>query len=151
MSIFTRRANQHSQGVVEGVRILRQFMPASQLRVLQESLVGEQGAHFRNLIKEMCKRLHEMPGPCESDWGIEGDKIAHLRYRHGLDEWYIFEKGIEGNENAFGVHFPDGRLLKMTVGHIRIDKLRGDGVQLDMDFQPVSIGHIIAKKENIQK
>lgn len=124
------------------------FINSSQLTVMLDLTRGEEGQHWKDKIQEYSQRIEAMPKTYEQD-GLGSEAIAYLHYFKGGADWYITEKDVEtadepGQHQAFGLcDLGYGREL----GYISIVELISNGVELDLNWTPCTIGDIQTKQE----
>ncbi len=122
------------------------FMPNSEMAVILRGMRGEESEFFESKLLELEKVIHGIPTTYGQD-GMGDKAVAHLHYFRGGANWYITEKDMEGDGTiqAFGlVDLGTGPEL----GYISIRELVAAGVELDLHWQPTSLGEI---KRNLQQ
>lgn len=128
---------------------LKQFVNPVQLSVMRSLCRGEEGAHFVDTIKGLQSTIANMPVTYETD-GQGDNAIAHLHYFSGASDWWITERDIGDPEDAvpgeqhqaFGFSCLNGWTDCAELGYISISELIHCGVELDLNWSPVSIGEI---------
>ena len=119
---------------------LQNFISKPQYQVLT-NLVNNSEEHsfFQSKLSEIENTISTMPKTYEQD-GKGYNAIAYLHYFKGNADWYIVEKDIEDKQlQAYGlVNLGYGAEL----GYISIDELIGDGVEIDLYFQPTKIKNL---------
>lgn len=126
---------------------LMHFMSGSQWACLMMGLHGEERSHFAQLLKTYAERVATMPETHAQD-GLGDEAIVSLHYFKGQGDWYITEKDSDpdqsGQRQAFGLACPFGDAGEL--GYISIVELRQCGVELDMYFEPCTLGEIRKKR-----
>lgn len=127
---------------------LMHFMPRSQWACLLAGLHGEERRHFADLLRTYAQRVATMPKTYEQD-GLGDNAIVSLHYFRGAGDWYIIEKDSDpdqsGQHQAFGLACPFGD--EGELGYISIVELRQMGAELDLYFEPCTLGEIRKKRE----
>ncbi len=139
----------NSNELLTAIMTLRKFAPASQIAALLEGIRGEEGEFFKAKINEMAERITTMPKTYDQD-GKGNEAVVHLHYFKGSCDWYITERDVEtpdepGQHQAFGLaDFGYGGEL----GYISIVELIRNGVELDLYWNPVTLGAVKSKYES---
>lgn len=122
---------------------IREFIGMSQRSALFEALKGEEAVEFADMIDQLHARIDTMPVTYEQD-GKGDEAIVYLHYFHGGFDWYITEKDMsgEGHPQAFGLASMGGW---PELGYINIEELIHHGVELDLYFDPTTLGEIKKK------
>lgn len=119
--------------------ILKRFMNGHQIAAMVGNFQGEEGQYFQDKFIEIARTIDAMPKTYEQDG--KGDKaVAYLHYFKGSVDAYITEKDIETEQHqAFGLvdigYGPE-------LGYVSIVELIANGLELDLHFEPTTIGEI---------
>ena len=126
------------------MKALREFIGPAQMRVLAMNCRGEEGEWFRNRLAEIAELITKMPKTYETDG--EGDKaVAHLHYFTSGWDFYITEKDTNpGQHQAFGLVAG----FEIELGSISIPELLGCGAEIDLYWEPKTIGAVRAELAN---
>jgi hypothetical protein len=122
---------------------LRLLTPPEQFEVIADAMMGEKGDHFIEIIDRIHATWLVMPKTDDSD--AQGHAaLARLHYFTGGCDWWIVERDADpdgaGQVQAFGIaDLGMGREL----GYISIPELLENGAELDLYFNPVTIGEIL--------
>jgi hypothetical protein len=113
-------------------------LSAAQTAALNYALRGEEKEFFKEKMAEMRERFSSMPKTYEQDGKGDG-AIAYLHYFAPSADWYITEKDM-GDEQiqAFGL----ARIYETEMGYINLEELAAAGAELDLYFEPQTIGEI---------
>jgi hypothetical protein len=123
---------------------VRKFTSNAQFTTMVSLMCGEEGEWYREKFLEMAARINTMPKTYEQD-GKGEDAIAYLHYFYGNADWYIIEKDAEDEQHqAFG--YADLG-YGGEMGYISIEELIENGVELDLHFEPKTMGEIIKAME----
>lgn len=122
--------------------LLKQFIGKSQLSAIGMGIRGEEGQFFKNKLIEIANVIQTMPKTYGQD-GMGDKAIAYLHYFKGSGDWHITEKDMEDEQlQAFGLaNIGYGGEL----GYISIEELIDAGVELDLYWEPKTIGEIKGK------
>jgi hypothetical protein len=134
----------------EALDLLKLYVSTQQLQAMKAGARGEEKAYFQGKIVEMGTRIATMPKTYEQDG--KGDKATvSLHYFQGSSDWYILEKDIsaseDGNFQAFGFAVLNGDRQNAELGYINIDELTRQNVELDLHFEPTTLGVIKSKHQ----
>lgn len=138
--------------VVAVMPMLKNFIGQSQLSALGSAMYGEEKQYFFDKLTDLADLIEKMPSTYQTDG--QGDKaIAYLHYFKGGSDWYITEKDkgdvddpIQGvQQQAFGYAILNGDKQNAESGYISIQELISNGVELDLYWQPKSLGTIKGK------
>ena len=130
---------------------MNQFIGKSQLSAIGSACRGEEGKHFLDMVAKMQIHIATMPKSYETD-GQGDEAIAQLHYFNGGSDWYITEKdagspddeerGVQAQAFGFACLGDDENA---EMGHIHIQALIENGVELDLYYTPETIGTIKAR------
>lgn len=130
-----------NQTILHAVKTLKYFVSNQQLQVLADGCRGEERQWFKDKILEIHDIVTNMPKIYETD-GQGDEAIVHLHYFNSNMDFYITERDISNEQyQAFGLAVAPFEEL----GYISIDELIDNGFELDLHFEPKSLGEI--KKE----
>ena len=129
---------------------LQHFIGPSQRHAIIAAMRGEERQWFAAKLGELARIVETMPKTYENRNGEEA--IAHLHYfAGGQASWWITEKDLGSPQDAnpgeqlqaFGLAdlFGDGG----EVGYISIVEILASGGELDLYFQPKTLGAIRGK------
>jgi len=123
------------------MNILTNFLAPQQAKVLKDLIKGEEGLFFAEKVQQLEYKIKTMPQTYETDG--QGDKaIAHLHYFIGGCDWYITEKDMEDEQHqAFGL----ASIQEVELGYISIEELKTNNVEIDLHFEPTTIGELKKK------
>lgn len=122
---------------------LSQFIGKSQLSALRSLVKGEEGEFFVGKVTELKRVIASMPKVYETD-GQGESAVAHLHYFMGGFDWYITERDYDGEQyQAFGLADLG---YGLELGYISIQEIISHGAELDLYFQPKTVGEILAKR-----
>jgi hypothetical protein len=129
---------------VDALKTLRGFIGSGQLQAIGDACRGEEKQFFFDKMVALSDLVSTMPQTYQQD-GLGDQAIVSLHYFRGSMDWYITERDSdpdgEGQIQAFGLaDFGDGGEL----GYISIVELIASGVELDMYFEPKTLGQIRA-------
>lgn len=121
---------------------------------MRSNCKGEEGEFFKKMLEDLQGKIAAMPKSYETD-GQGDTAMVHLHYFKGGSDWWITErdagspddevKGIQAQ--AFGFACLNGDTENAELGYISIDELIRHGVELDLYWQPVTLG-VIKSKHN---
>lgn len=120
------------------VGILKNFIPARQLRTILSLAKGEEGAFFVEKMQELTELINKMPKAT-----AKKQDIAYLHYFAGSADWWITGKDFKYDENpeakqfqAFGKAdlFGDGSCER--YGYISIEEMLDSWAELDLHWTP---------------
>ena len=123
------------------MNILTNFLAPQQAAVLKDLIKGEEGKFFAEAVQQLEYRIKTMPQTYETDG--QGDKaIAYLHYFKGGYDFYVTEKDQEAVQHqAFGL--VSGHAVEL--GYISIEELKANNVEIDLHFEPTTIGELKKK------
>ena len=125
--------------LIEDVMTLRRIAGPDQVAAILEGGTGEEGEFFREKIAEYAERFLTMPKVYEQD-GKGDEAVAYLHYFTGGMDWYITERDtIEIQDQAFGLADLG---CGAELGYISIVELIQNGVELDLHWEPKTLGAI---------
>jgi hypothetical protein len=141
----TARVHCTKMQAVDALKTLRGFIGNGQLQALGDAMRGEEKQFFFDKMVALANLVSTMPQTYQQD-GLGDQAIVSLHYFKGSMDWYITERDSdpdgEGQIQAFGLaDFGDGGEL----GYISIVELIASGVELDLYFEPKTLGQIRAK------
>ena len=124
---------------------LKLLTTPQQFEVITDAMMGEEGDHFIEIIDRVHATWQAMPKTYETD--AQGRAaIAHQHYFIGGCDWWIVEKDADtdhaGQVQAFGI--ADLGIGFRELGYISIPELLENGAELDLYFQPKTIGELLA-------
>ena len=126
----------------------RYFMPTGERRTLLANLSGEEGAGIADIVLAVAKTIDTMPQTYQTA-GQGADAIAHLHYCGGAVDAWITERDM-GDESgdmsqlqAFGLITMTGNRSDAELGYISIAELILHGFELDLYWQPKTIGELM--------
>jgi hypothetical protein len=127
----------------DNLQLLRQFIGRSQLAVIREGIMGEEGQFFADKLSEIYGIIAGMPKTYETQ--DMPNPLAYLHYFYGNCDWYIFERDQEAEQlQAFGwANLGDDQ--NAELGYISIKEIIDFGGELDLFFKPISLAQIQAK------
>jgi hypothetical protein len=127
----------------QAMQLLSLFMPLNQSAAITSLFKGEEGPHFEKLVTDIADRINAMPVTYQQD-GKGDAAIAHLHFFLGGNDWWITEKDMEGDgcQQAFGFACLNGNVEHAEFGYISIKDLVKNNVELDLYFEPTSMGEI---------
>lgn len=139
--------NAKQTDVIKILPILKQIMSEGQLCAVADMTRGEEGQFFRNKMVELAEIFKAMPKTYETD-GQGKEAVAYLHFFKNDCDWYITEKDIdsdnEGQIQAFGL----AKIWEAELGYINIKELQSCGVEVDLYWNPKTIGEIRKEIEN---
>ena len=123
--------------------ILKQFIPAEQLKVARAS------REFDEILDNTANLINDMPVSYEQD-GLRDNAFIFLHYFVGNSDWYITEKDMGdatnkdfGQQQAFGLAILGDDIENAEMGYISIDGSDGlvsiKGMNLDFHFTPTPL------------
>lgn len=135
--------NKTKTQVIEALKTLREFMPSNQIRVIVNSMRGEEKQFFFNKVCELAELINKMPKTYEQD-GKGDQATAYLHYFRGNMDWYITEKDEGSPEDqrqiqAFGLADLG---YGSELGYISIVEILENQIELDMYFTPTTLENI---------
>lgn len=130
------------------------YMPDAQRRTLLKLIDGEEGDYFVHTLEELADRIGKMPKPYETD-GQCKDAVVHLHYFVGaVDAWITerdsFHSSLLRNDpecpqhQTFGLITLTGDKGDAELGYISIKELIDNGVELDLHWEPKTLGEVMA-------
>lgn len=126
-------------------KILKQFVPKQQGRVLDALLIdSEEKDFFKDMLEKLTTHIEKMPKSYEQD-GLGDNAVVHLHYFYGSSDWWIIEKDTDDEQHqAFGFVRLNGMTHCAELGYISINELvgLGVGVELDLYWEPKTLGEI---------
>ena len=131
--------------------LLSHFMPTAQRAVLFQGLASEEANAIADQVLAIAEKIRTMPMTYDQD-GKGDAAVAHLHYfRGGVDAWVTErdmgmsrEEPIGEQLQAFGF-MSLGDPQNAELGYIGIADLIDNQVELDLHWEPKTIGEI--KKE----
>ena len=129
----------------EALATLRTLTTPEQCAVILAAARGEEAPHFIEIIDRIHATWQAMPKTYEST--AKGRAaVAHLHFFIGGCDWWIVEKDADpdhaGQVQAFGI--ADLGIGFRELGYISIPELLENGAELDLYFQPKTIGELLA-------
>ena len=123
------------------MKTLDKFMNVQQAKTLAALVKGEEGEFFAEKIQQLEHTINTMPKTYEQD-GKGDEAVAYLHYFIGGCDWYITEKDMETEQHqAFGL----ASIQEVELGYISIEELRINNVEIDLHFEPTTIGELKKK------
>ena len=107
-----------------------------QAGVMKSYLRDVDGAFFRMAIERIHQLVESIPATAETD-GQFDDAIVSLHYFYGAWDWYVIELDKESRE-AYGLVIG----FESECGYFPISEIIREGAELDLHFQPCSLGEI---------
>ena len=131
--------------ILKAVQSVVPFLGSAQTRTLKQAMRGEERSWFETRMVEISNILKTLPDLGKTDG--QGDSVMmQLHYFTSGADWYISELDTT-TLNAFGwVDLGYGGEL----GYISIKELLKNSAELDLHFEPTSLGSI-KKKSNVNK
>lgn len=123
------------------MKLIPKFMSKAQRAALAEAMEGEELEFFTNMLIDLERKLETMPKTYEQD-GKGDDAVVHLHYFRGGMDWYITERDMEEEQHqAFGLADLG---YGGELGYISIQELIDNGVELDLYWEPKTLGEVKA-------
>ena len=137
--------------VIEVLRILRPFIGAQQLSFIGDLCRGEEGAFFKQKLVDLAGVISRMPHTYQTD-GQGKDAVIHLHYFKGGCDWWITEKDKgdpddtpeQAQSQAFGL--ADLGLGERELGYISLPEILSCGAEIDLHWEPKTLGQLEAKQ-----
>jgi hypothetical protein len=126
----------------------RYFMPTGERRTLLSNLDGEEGAGIADIVLAVAKTIETMPQTYQTE-GQGKTAVAHLHYFGGAVDAWITERDMgdsTGNGaqlQAFGLITMTGNRQYAELGYISIAELIQHGIELDLYWNPKTIGELM--------
>lgn len=122
---------------------LKNFVNKDQLQCMRDLCKGEEGEYFKKQVLKLKSHIVCMPKTYETD-GQGDNVVVMLHYFKGGSDWYIMERDmvIDDQVQAFGYACLNGDTLNAELGYISITELIKYNVELDLYFEPVTLGEI---------
>lgn len=118
------------------------FIGELQFRCLKGLLKSDERAFFIEQVDRLYSTVEVMPKTLEQD-GKGDNAIAYFHYFTANTDFYITEKDVEdGITQAFGLVSFVGDYPE--VGYISIEEVIRAGVEIDLYFEPKTLGEIKA-------
>lgn len=121
------------------MQVARRFVPARQMKFIQELMLGEEAQFFRDALVKLEDAWNALP------WvGADGgDKaIAGIHLFAPAADWWIVERPTVGTDPAFGI----ADLGFREIGYFSLPEiLRLPGVEVDLHWQPKTVAEIMAE------
>lgn len=119
------------------------FINPNQLSVLRDMIRGEESEFFVEKLTKLFNLIDTMSKTYEQD-GKGDEAVAYLHYFKGNMDFYITEKDMEDTQlQAYGlVNMGYGAEL----GYISIIDLLKNDIELDLYFEPTTIGKLKGNK-----
>jgi len=109
-------------------------------------LAGEEGEHYENALANVSRVWETMPKTYETE-GQGRAAVAHLHFFLGAADWWIVEKDAdtdgEGQVQALGI--ADLGMGCRELGYISIPEILAVGAELDLYYQPSTVGEIMER------
>ena len=123
------------------IDLLRKFITPAELAAIAGNIDGEEGEFFVNKLAELETLFKTMPKTYDQD-GKGDDAIVYLHYFRGGMDWYITERDMEAEQHqAFGLADLG---YGGELGYISIQELIDNGVELDLYWEPKTLGEVKA-------
>lgn len=121
---------------------IKPFLSETQFAYLAEAAIGEEGDFFSGQIIQLAQQLSDAPTTYQQD-GLGDMAIAHFHYFLGGSDWFITELDMDGGvDQAFGLAVLNGDWIFAELGYISIRELVSIGAELDLYWQPRTLGAI---------
>lgn len=132
------------QDARKAAKYLQAFIGKRQLNFMLEAIRGEEGQYFIDQLVETAQLIQSMPKTGEQE--DKGDEaIAYLHYFYGGFDWYISEKDMLAEQHqAYGV----ANMGYPEYGYISITELIENNVELDLHFEPNTLGYFKKQLED---
>lgn len=139
--------SQQIKTVKDAIDVVRPFVSRQQFLVMEElSRTSEEKEFFQEKLLEYANRIAGMAKSYEQD-GKGEEAVVFLHYFHGGSDWYITEKDQDGGvQQAFGYAVLNGDEQNAELGYISIEEMTGLGVELDLHFDPRTLGEVKRKR-----
>lgn len=129
---------------------LIQFVPRAQRLTLKSFLLGEEGAHFAEVVLALRDRIADMPQTYDTD-GQGNDAVVYLHYFGGPIDAWVTEKdmgdaatGDNRQVQAFGKMTLTGDREDAEWGYISIEDLMAiRGVEIDLYWTPKPMKEVV--------
>ena len=123
------------------MQMLTKYVSVTQLACIQESMRGEEGEYFCELVCDLAYQFTFAPTSYEQD-GMGDKSIAYFHYFRGGADWYITE--LDAGSYADDGTFDDTQKQAFGLadmgcpekGYISIEELIKHGVELDFYWEP---------------
>ena len=130
----------------DAIKSLGDFVGRSQLAAILDAMRGEEGEYFGGMVADLAQRIDAMPQTYQQD-GMGDAAIVGLHYFNSGSDWYITEKDADGGTaQAFGYAVLNGWDDCAELGYISIAELVAHGVELDLYWQPRTLGEVKAER-----
>ena len=138
-----------SETILDHIAYLRKFIPTGQISCIIDVIGGEEGQFFRDKLAEIHELIrYYMPRTYEAD-GQGDDAMVYLHYFKRGGDWYITERDkMEPQHQAFGFCNPMGDMQCAELGYVSIVELLQNNVELDLYWDPITLGELKSKKLN---
>ncbi len=134
--------------LLDAVAQIKPFIGIAQMVVMGNGCRTSESEFFVDKFKSMAERIKSMPVTYEQD-GKGLDAMVYLHYFKNGSDWYIIEKDMDGGVlQAFGYTVLNGDSEMAELGYISIKELVSFGVELDLHFEPCTLGEIKKKLGN---
>ena len=124
------------------------FMPFQERMTLRSNLNGEEGEGIAEIVLAVAKTIDTMPQTYQTA-GQGAAAIAHLHYCGGAVDAWITERDMGNGPGdwaqlqAFGLITMTGSRQDAELGYISIAELIDSGIELDLYWQPKTIGELM--------
>lgn len=125
--------------VMKNFEVLKGFVSHSQLKALEQGVLGEESQYFIERIQNLVDIFNKMPKTYETE-GQGEDAIIYFHYfKNGVD-WFIIEKDREIDQyQAFGYTLTS---TGSDLGYISLVELAENDVEIDLHWTPKPVGDI---------
>jgi len=123
---------------------LAEFINPNQLQIMNLNTKGEEGQFFIDKLASVSNMIDNMASTGETD-GKGDEAIVVLHYFIANFDWFITEKdSVDGEPQYQAFGFAD--MGHPELGYINIAELIANNVELDLYFEPRTLGEV--KKDN---
>ncbi len=133
------------------IRVVSPFIPKMQQKTIVElAKTSEEREMFRTMLEELAQVITTMPVTYQQE-GKGDEAIVYLHYFSAGCDWYITEKGVEGNGTVQAFGLADLG-YGAEFGYISIQKLTQiSGIELDLYWKPVTLDAIKSLRKAVFK
>ena len=157
MNSFLRRESRSAVAVMEAPRPkprnppqyrsykhIQEFIGKQQAACLRDALRGEEGEYFDKMLTELDELIKNMPHTYQQEKTPIDEQIVYLHYFKGSCDVFITEKD-KGDVDEPGQHQAFGYTdlgYSAELGYISIVELLENNVELDLYFEPKTVGEL---------
>lgn len=118
---------------------MKPFMPTGEWKVVRDSMKGEEGQYFIDMMVNLMALIKKMPKSYATDG--QGERaIAYLHYFGGATDIWVTESPDDPTEdNAFGFTILNGDKQNAEMGAQYLPEIVSAGLELDLHWKPISI------------